>query len=146
MHKVDAELFFVIDEKHNTIELSEKGIELIATSAEDHNFFILPDLALALAELEQQFPDEKERILHKEQIILDYNVKSERVHSMQQLLKAYCLFEKDDEYIVGDGKVKIVDEQTGRVLDGRRYSDGLHQAIEAKKTLRLKRPHKPMQP
>ena len=137
MHKVDAELFFVIDEKHNTIELSEKGIELIATSAEDHNFFILPDLALALAELEQQFPDEKERILHKEQIILDYNVKSERVHSMQQLLKAYCLFEKDDEYIVGDGKVKIVDEQTGRVLDGRRYSDGLHQAIEAKENVKI---------
>lgn len=137
MHKVDAELFFVIDEKHNTIELSEKGIELIATSAEDHNFFILPDLALVLAELEEKFPDEKERILQKEQIILDYNVKSERVHSMQQLLKAYCLFEKDDEYIVGDGKVKIVDEQTGRVLDGRRYSDGLHQAIEAKENVKI---------
>ncbi len=137
MHKVDAELFFVIDEKHNTIELSEKGIELIATSAEDHNFFILPDLALVLAELEQKFPDEKERLLQKEQIILDYNVKSERVHSMQQLLKAYCLFEKDDEYIVGDGKVKIVDEQTGRVLDGRRYSDGLHQAIEAKENVKI---------
>jgi preprotein translocase subunit SecA len=137
MHKVDAELFFVIDEKHNTIELSEKGIDLIATSAEDHNFFILPDLALVLAELEQQFPDEKERLLQKEQIILDYNVKSERVHSMQQLLKAYCLFEKDDEYIVGDGKVKIVDEQTGRVLDGRRYSDGLHQAIEAKENVKI---------
>ncbi|MCX6310848.1 MAG: preprotein translocase subunit SecA [Bacteroidetes bacterium] len=137
MHKVDAELFFVIDEKHNTIELSEKGIDLIATSAEDHNFFILPDLALVLAELEQKFPDEKERLLQKEQIILDYNVKSERVHSMQQLLKAYCLFEKDDEYIVGDGKVKIVDEQTGRVLDGRRYSDGLHQAIEAKENVKI---------
>ncbi|HET6992999.1 MAG TPA: preprotein translocase subunit SecA, partial [Bacteroidia bacterium] len=137
MHKVDAELFFVIDEKHNTIELSEKGIDLIATSSEDHNFFILPDLALVLAELEQKFPDEKGRLLQKEQIILDYNVKSERVHSMQQLLKAYCLFEKDDEYIVGDGKVKIVDEQTGRVLDGRRYSDGLHQAIEAKENVKI---------
>jgi preprotein translocase subunit SecA len=137
MHKVDAELFFVIDEKHNTIELSEKGIDLIATSAEDHNFFILPDLALVLAELEEKFPDEKERLLQKEQIILDYNVKSERVHSMQQLLKAYCLFEKDDEYIVGDGKVKIVDEQTGRVLEGRRYSDGLHQAIEAKENVKI---------
>lgn len=137
MHKVDAELFFVIDEKHNTIELSEKGIDLISTSAEDHNFFILPDLALVLSDLEKQFADEKERLLAKEQIILDYNVKSERVHSMQQLLKAYCLFERDDEYIVGDGKVKIVDEQTGRVLEGRRYSDGLHQAIEAKENVKI---------
>ena len=137
MHKVDAELFFVIDEKHNTIELSEKGIDLISNTAEDHNFFILPDLSLVLSELEKQFPDEKERLLKKEQIILEYNVKSERVHSMQQLLKAYCLFERDDEYIVGDGKVKIVDEQTGRVLDGRRYSDGLHQAIEAKENVKI---------
>jgi preprotein translocase subunit SecA len=137
MHKVDAELFFVIDEKHNTIELSEKGIDLISNTAEDHNFFILPDLALVLSELEKQFPDEKERLLQKEKIILEYNVKSERVHSMQQLLKAYCLFERDDEYIVGDGKVKIVDEQTGRVLDGRRYSDGLHQAIEAKENVKI---------
>lgn len=137
MHKVDAELFFVIDEKHNTIELSEKGIDLISTSSEDHNFFILPDLSLVLSELEKQFPDEKERLLKKEQIIFDYNVKSERVHSMQQLLKAYCLFERDDEYIVSEGKVKIVDEQTGRVLDGRRYSDGLHQAIEAKENVKI---------
>ncbi|MDQ3110417.1 MAG: preprotein translocase subunit SecA [Bacteroidota bacterium] len=137
MHKVDAELFFVIDEKHNTIELSEKGIDLISNTAEDHNFFILPDLSLVLSELEKQFTDEKERLLKKEQIILEYNVKSERVHSMQQLLKAYCLFERDDEYIVGDGKVKIVDEQTGRVLDGRRYSDGLHQAIEAKENVKI---------
>ena len=137
MHKVDAELFFVIDEKHNTIELSEKGIDLIATSAEDHNFFILPDLSLVLSELEEKFPDEKERIVKKEEIIRDYNVKSERVHSMQQLLKAYCLFEINDEYIVADGKVKIVDEQTGRVLEGRRYSDGLHQAIEAKENVKI---------
>ncbi|CAN5396402.1 preprotein translocase subunit SecA [soil metagenome] len=138
MHKVDAELFFVIDEKNNTIELSEKGIDLVAAgAAEDHDFFILPDLALVLAELEQKFPDENERLLQKEKIIIDYNVKSERVHSMQQLLKAYCLFERDDEYIVGDGKVKIVDEQTGRVLDGRRYSDGLHQAIEAKENVKI---------
>ncbi|HTL82140.1 MAG TPA: preprotein translocase subunit SecA, partial [Bacteroidia bacterium] len=137
MHKVDAELFFVIDEKNNSIELSEKGIDLLSTSAEDHNFFILPDLALVLSELEKQFPDEKERLLKKEEVIRDYNVKSERVHSMQQLLKAYCLFERDDEYIVADGKVKIVDEQTGRVLEGRRYSDGLHQAIEAKENVKI---------
>lgn len=137
MHKVDAELYFVIDEKHNSIELTEKGIDLLSTSAEDHNFFILPDLAVMLSDLEKEFPDEKERLLKKEDVIRDYNVKSERVHSMQQLLKAYCLFERDDEYIVADGKVKIVDEQTGRVLDGRRYSDGLHQAIEAKENVKI---------
>ncbi|MBI3512214.1 MAG: preprotein translocase subunit SecA [Bacteroidetes bacterium] len=137
MHKVDAELYFVIDEKHNTIELSEKGIDLLSTHTEDHNFFILPDLALVLSEIEKQFPDEKERLAKKEEIIRDYNIKSERVHSMQQLLKAYCLFERDDEYIVADGKVKIVDEQTGRVLEGRRYSDGLHQAIEAKENVKI---------
>jgi preprotein translocase subunit SecA len=137
MHKVDAELYFVIDEKHNTIELTEKGIDLLSTSAEDHNFFILPDLAVVLSELEKQIADEKERITKKEEIIRDYNIKSERVHSMQQLLKAYCLFERDDEYIVADGKVKIVDEQTGRVLEGRRYSDGLHQAIEAKENVKI---------
>ncbi len=137
MHKVDQELFFVIDEKHNSIELTEKGIELISTHTEDHNFFILPDLATEMSQLERQFTDEKERLIKKDELIRDYNVKSERVHSMQQLLKAYCLFEKDDEYIVADGKVKIVDEQTGRVLDGRRYSDGLHQAIEAKENVKI---------
>lgn len=137
MHKVDAELYFVIDEKHNTIELTEKGIDLLSTSAEDHNFFILPDLSVVLSDLEKEIADEKERLVKKEEIIRDYNVKSERVHSMQQLLKAYCLFERDDEYIVADGKVKIVDEQTGRVLEGRRYSDGLHQAIEAKENVKI---------
>lgn len=137
MHKVDQELFFVIDEKHNSIELTEKGIDLISTHTEDHNFFILPDLATEMSQLERQYTDEKERLIKKDELIRDYNVKSERVHSMQQLLKAYCLFEKDDEYIVADGKVKIVDEQTGRVLDGRRYSDGLHQAIEAKENVKI---------
>jgi len=137
MHKVDQELFFVIDEKHNSIELTEKGIDLIATHTEDHNFFILPDLGVEMNELEHKFPNEQERLVKKDELIRDYNVKSERVHSMQQLLKAYCIFEKDDEYIVADGKVKIVDEQTGRVLDGRRYSDGLHQAIEAKENVKI---------
>ncbi len=137
MHKVDAELFFVIDEKHNSIELSEKGVDLISTSAEDHNFFILPDLGVEMNELEKKYPEDKERLVKKDELIRDYNVKSERVHSMQQLLKAYCLFDKDTEYIVADGKVKIVDEQTGRVLDGRRYSDGLHQAIEAKENVKI---------
>lgn len=137
MHKVDQELFFVIDEKHNSIELSEKGIDLISTATEDHSFFLLPDLGAEMIELEKKYADEKERLVKKDELIRDYNVKSERVHSMQQLLKAYCLFEKDDEYIVADGKVKIVDEQTGRVLDGRRYSDGLHQAIEAKENVKI---------
>jgi preprotein translocase subunit SecA len=137
MHKVDEALFFVIDEKHNSIELTEKGVDLISTSSEDHNFFILPDLGVEMNELENKFTDEKERLVKKDELIRDYNVKSERVHSMQQLLKAYCLFDRDTEYIVADGKVKIVDEQTGRVLDGRRYSDGLHQAIEAKENVKI---------
>lgn len=137
MHKVDQELFFVIDEKHNSIELTEKGIDLISTATEDHNFFLLPDLGNEMNELEKKYTEEKERLVKKDELIRDYNVKSERVHSMQQLLKAYCLFDKDTEYIVADGKVKIVDEQTGRVLDGRRYSDGLHQAIEAKENVKI---------
>jgi preprotein translocase subunit SecA len=137
MHKVDAELYFVIDEKHNTIELTEKGVDLISRNIDDHNFFILPDLAAELAEMEKKFPIEKERLVAKEEFIRDYNIKSERVHSMQQLLKAYCLFEKDVEYVVMNGKVQIVDEQTGRILDGRRYSDGLHQAIESKENVKV---------
>ncbi len=137
MHKVDHELFFVIDEKHNSIELTEKGVDLISTHTEDHNFFILPDLGVEMNELELKYANEQERLVKKDELIRDYNTKSERVHSMQQLLKAYCIFEKDDEYIVADGKVKIVDEQTGRVLDGRRYSDGLHQAIEAKENVKI---------
>ena len=137
MHKVDAELYFVIDEKHNTIELTEKGIDLISKNLEDHHFFVLPDLAAELVELERKHTDEKERLVAKEEFIRDYNIKSERVHSMQQLLKAYCLFEKDVEYVVMNGKVQIVDEQTGRILDGRRYSDGLHQAIESKENVKV---------
>lgn len=137
MHKVDEALYFVIDEKHNSIELTEKGVDLISTSTEDHSFFILPDLGAEMHALEQKYTDEKERLVKKDELIRDYNIKSERVHSMQQLLKAYCLFDKDTEYIVAEGKVKIVDEQTGRVLDGRRYSDGLHQAIEAKENVKI---------
>jgi preprotein translocase subunit SecA len=137
MPKVDVELYFVIDEKHNTIELTDKGIDLLSGSIEDPNFFILPDLSIELNEVEKNITDDQERLIKKEEIIRDYNIKSERVHSMQQLLKAYCLFERDDEYIVADGKVKIVDEQTGRVLEGRRYSDGLHQAIEAKENVKI---------
>lgn len=137
MPKADAELFFVIDEKNNQVELTEKGIELITTSGEDPNFFILPDVGMEIAEIEKAEMPLEEKAAKKEELMRDYSVKAERIHSINQLLKAYTLFEKDDEYIVDDGKVKIVDEQTGRIMDGRRYSDGLHQAIEAKENVKV---------
>jgi preprotein translocase subunit SecA len=137
MHKVDAELYFVIDEKNNSIELTEKGIELISNSAEDQKFFILPDIGTEIAELEKTTLSNEEKIVRKEEILRDYAVKAERIHSMNQLLKAYTIFEKDVEYVVMDGKIKIVDEQTGRILEGRRYSDGLHQAIESKENVKI---------
>lgn len=137
MHKVDAELFFVINEKHNSIELSEKGIELISTSSEDAKFFVLPDVGAEIAEIEKAGLPLEEKAKRKEEMIRDYGVKSERVHTINQLLKAYTLFEKDVEYVIMDGKVKIVDEQTGRIMEGRRYSDGLHQAIEAKENVKV---------
>ncbi len=137
MHKVDADLFFVIDEKINAVDLTEKGIELITSSGEDPHFFIIPDVGSSIAEIEKSTIAEEEKIKHKEQLMLDFSIKSERIHTVNQLLKAYCMFEKDVEYIIQDAKVKIVDEQTGRVLDGRRYSDGLHQAIEAKENVKV---------
>jgi len=137
MPKVDAELFFVIDEKNNSIELTEKGIELITQSGEDQSFFVLPDFGGEIAEIEKSDMDEADKAKRKEELIQDFSEKSERIHSINQLLKAYCLFENDIDYIVVDGKIKIVDEQTGRVLDGRRYSDGLHQAIEAKENVKV---------
>ncbi|HSH64817.1 MAG TPA: SEC-C metal-binding domain-containing protein, partial [Bacteroidia bacterium] len=137
MHKVDAELFFVIDEKHNSIELTEKGLELISTSAEDAKFFVLPDVGAEIAELEKSSISLEEKAKQKDELIRDYSIKSERVHTINQLLKAYTLFEKDVEYVIMDGKVKIVDEQTGRIMEGRRYSDGLHQAIEAKENVKV---------
>lgn len=137
MHKVDAELFFVIDEKHNSIELTEKGLELISNSSEDASFFVLPDIGTEIAALERSAATAEEKIAKKEELIRDYSVKSERVHTINQLLKAYTLFEKDVEYVIIDGKVKIVDEQTGRIMEGRRYSDGLHQAIEAKENVKV---------
>ena len=137
MHKADAELFFVIDEKNNTVELTEKGIELITANNEDSQFFVLPDVGSAIAEIEKSGGTDQEKLEKKETLMRDFAVKSERVHTINQLLKAYTLFEKDVEYIIADGKVKIVDEQTGRVLDGRRYSDGLHQAIEAKENVKI---------
>jgi preprotein translocase subunit SecA len=137
MHEVDEELYFVIDEKHNSIDLTDKGIETITSSGEDPHFFILPDVGNEIAELEKSGLSDEEKITKKEQLMLDFSVKSERIHSINQLLKAYTLFERDVEYIIQEGKIKIVDEQTGRVLDGRRYSDGLHQAIEAKENVKV---------
>jgi len=137
MHIIDDELFFVIDEKNNTIDLTEKGIDLITSSSQDSDFFILPDIGSEIAELEKADIPEKEKLLKKSDIIRDFSIKSERVHTVNQLLKAYSLFENDVEYVVMDNKIKIVDEQTGRILEGRRYSDGLHQAIEAKENCKV---------
>jgi preprotein translocase subunit SecA len=137
MHKVDSQLFFVIDEKQNTIELTEKGLELISSSSEDAKFFVLPDIGGELADLEKENLQPEEKAKKKEELIRDYGARSERVHTINQLLKAYTLFEKDVEYVIIDSKVKIVDEQTGRIMEGRRYSDGLHQAIEAKENVKV---------
>ncbi|WP_353127681.1 preprotein translocase subunit SecA [Parapedobacter pyrenivorans] len=137
MHKVDAELYFIIDEKNNQVELSEKGIELITAAGEDPSFFIMPDVGTDVAEIEKSTLSPEEKLSKKEELMRDFSVKSERIHSVNQLLKAYTLFERDDEYIIDEGKVKIVDEQTGRIMDGRRYSDGLHQAIEAKENVKV---------
>ena len=138
MPEVDKELYFTIEEKHNTIELSEKGIDLITGEGEDIHFFIMPDIGHEIANLENDTElSENDKLEKKEALIKDYTEKSKRIHSINQLLKAYTLFERDTEYIIVDGKVKIVDEQTGRVLEGRRYSDGLHQAIEAKENVKV---------
>jgi len=137
MPKADAELYFTIDEKNNSIELTDKGIDMITSSGEDKSFFILPDVGSEIAEIEKEITDEKEKSIRKEELMRDFSIKSERIHSINQLLKAYTIFERDVEYIVQEGKIKIVDEQTGRVLDGRRYSDGLHQAIEAKENVKV---------
>ncbi len=135
MPKVDAELFFTIDEKHNSVDLTTKGLNLITGHAEDPNFFVLPDIGSELAEIEKTDASDEEKAKRKDALLQDYAIKADRIHSLQQLLKAYTLFEKDIEYVVIEGKVKIVDEQTGRIMEGRRYSDGLHQAIEAKENV-----------
>ena len=137
MPKVDIDLFFVIDEKNNQIELTDKGIDSLSTENQDLNFFILPDLSTEIAEIENQNLDLDKEVEQKEKIFNEFGIKSERIHTINQLLKAYTLFEKDTEYVVMDNKVKIVDEQTGRIMDGRRYSDGLHQAIEAKENVKI---------
>ena len=137
MHIIDDELYFVIDEKNNSSDLSEKGIDLLTASYNDPNFFILPNIGERVAELENQDLDEKDLLQKKNEMISDYAIKSERVHTVTQLLKAYTLFEKNVEYVIMDNKIKIVDEQTGRIMEGRRYSDGLHQALEAKENVKV---------
>lgn len=136
MPKVDAELYYVIDEKNNQIELSDKGVDYLS-GRDDPNFFVMPEMGMEISKIEaKNLPKEKEAAL-KEALFKDFGIKSERIHTMSQLLKAYALFEKDIQYVVMDNKVMIVDEQTGRIMDGRRYSDGLHQAIEAKENVKI---------
>lgn len=137
MHIVTDPLYFIIDEKNNTVELTEKGIDLLSRKTDDPLFFVLPDIGTQLAELENENLTEEEKIAKKDELLQNYAIKSERVHTINQLLKAYTLFDRDDEYVVIDNKVKIVDEQTGRIMEGRRYSDGLHQAIEAKERVKV---------
>ncbi len=140
MPEADAPLFFTIDEKNNNVEMTEKGIDLITGEGEDPNFFILPDMSIEIGKIEDNSEiSDQEKADKKSALVKDYGEKSHRIHSINQLLKAYTLFEKDVDYIIGDNKVKIVDEQTGRVLDGRRYSDGLHQAIEAKENVKVEK-------
>ena len=137
MHIATDDLFFVIDEQQNAIELTDKGIEVLTRRTDDPNFFILPDIGSEIAEMERQSLDPEDKIEKKDELLRTYTVKAERLHTVQQLLKAYTLFERDDEYVVIENKVKIVDEQTGRIMEGRRYSDGLHQAIEAKENVKV---------
>ena len=137
MHQIDAELLFTIDEKNNQIELTDKGIETLSADVEDKNFFVLPDIGAEIAKIETQELEPQKEAELKDQLFKDFSVKGERIHSMNQLFKAYTLFEKDIEYVVMENKVMIVDEQTGRIMEGRRYSDGLHQAIEAKENVKI---------
>ena len=137
MHEVTDPLYFVIDEKLNSVDLTDKGVDLITGNSEDPTLFVLPDIAGQLSELENQHLTNEQLLEKKDELLTNYAIKSERVHTINQLLKAYTMFEKDDEYVVIDGQVKIVDEQTGRIMEGRRYSDGLHQAIEAKERVKV---------
>jgi preprotein translocase subunit SecA len=136
MPKVDAELYYVIDEKNNQVELSDKGVEFLS-GKDDPNFFVMPEMGIEIAKIETKGLSTEQEAAEKEVLFRDFSVKSERIHTLNQLLKAYALFEKDTQYVVMDNKVMIVDEQTGRIMDGRRYSDGLHQAIEAKENVKI---------
>ncbi len=138
MPEADAPLLFTIEEKNNQVELTEKGIDFLTGEDEDPTFFVLPDMAIQLNAIETSAElSDHDKVVQKEDLIRDYSVKTQRIHTVNQLLKAYALFEKDVEYVIMDGKVKIVDEQTGRIMEGRRYSDGLHQAIEAKEAVKV---------
>ncbi|WP_317898483.1 preprotein translocase subunit SecA [Aurantibacillus circumpalustris] len=137
MHKIDVELYFTIEEKNNHVELSEKGIDFLTGNSDDPKFFVIPNVGDEIAEIEKGISDPKEKTAAKEVVMREFSIKSERIHTVNQLLKAYTVFEKDTEYVIDGGQVKIVDEQTGRIMDGRRYSDGLHQAIEAKENVKI---------
>ncbi|KAF2519441.1 preprotein translocase subunit SecA [Flavobacterium salilacus subsp. salilacus] len=136
MHKVDEALYFVIEEKNNQVELTDNGIQFLSQDT-DKEFFVLPDIGTGIANIEKQNLEKEEEAERKEELFRDFAVKSERIHTLTQLLKAYTLFEKDVEYVIENNKIMIVDEQTGRIMDGRRYSDGLHQAIEAKENVKI---------
>ncbi len=136
MPKVDEALYFVIEEKNNQVELTDNGIKFLSQDT-DRDFFVLPDIGTEIANIEKQNLDKEEEAERREELYRDFSVKSERIHTLTQLLKAYTLFEKDVEYVIMDNKIMIVDEQTGRIMDGRRYSDGLHQAIEAKENVKI---------
>lgn len=136
MPKIDEALYFVIEEKNNQVELTDNGIQFLSTDT-DAQFFVLPDIGTGIAQIERENLSPEEAAEKKEELFRDFSVKSERIHTLTQLLKAYTLFEKDTEYVIMDNKVMIVDEQTGRIMDGRRYSDGLHQAIEAKENVKI---------
>ena len=137
MHLITDDLYFVIEEKHKSVELTDKGHELIAKNVSDSKFFILPDIGNEISEMEKRDISAEEKLIQKDELLTEYALKSERVHTVNQLLKAYTMFENDVEYVVMDNKIKIVDEQTGRILEGRRYSEGLHQAIEAKENVKV---------
>lgn len=137
MHIIDDELYFVIEEKQNSIELTDKGIDMITEMTGDSNFYILPDIAVSLDKIEKSDLPPKEKAEQKSKLLQEYSIKTERVHTMNQLFKAYALFELNVEYVIIENKIKIVDEQTGRIMEGRRYSDGLHQAIEAKENVKV---------
>jgi preprotein translocase subunit SecA len=137
MHVATDELYFVIDERHKTIELTDKGIDTLTGNTDDPKFFVLPDVGSEVADIEKMEISAGEKQQKKDEVLANYSIKSERVHTVHQLLKAYTLFEKDVDYIIDDNHVKIVDEQTGRVMDGRRWSDGLHQAVEAKENVKV---------
>lgn len=137
MYKADEVLYFTIDEKNNSIELTEKGIDLMSQNVEDASFFVLPDMSIEIDAIDKRSDSDEEKTKAKDELLQNYSVKAERIHTINQLLKAYCLFEKDIDYVVIDNKVKIVDEQTGRIMEGRRYSDGLHQAIESKEQVKV---------